>query len=198
MCTPSRIAPLLLGLSLLGCASTAQRITPADERDFVPIGLFIGSIEEGARIFTPVRLLPFDHPESLGHEFPNALQLYGGEYGALVWLGEQVGMRLVATLGRYPMAPSDDWQYHEFREIPIDILKGVETVHVTHSVIPGLRAVAFIDGVPVCFLVDTRGLTLEERGMDRPTAMGLDLTRSEFLSGLRSLGEGSRLVLVGD
>jgi hypothetical protein len=34
----------------------------------------------------------------------------------------------------------------------------------------------------ILFLVDTRGLTLEERGMAKPTAMGLDIDRAEFLA----------------
>jgi hypothetical protein len=36
---------------------------------YLTTGIFIGSIEEGARIFTPARLLPFDHREALRHHF---------------------------------------------------------------------------------------------------------------------------------
>jgi hypothetical protein len=43
---------------------------------YLTFGIFIGKIEEGARIFTPVRLLPFGHPEALNHEFPTETQLY--------------------------------------------------------------------------------------------------------------------------
>ena len=63
-----------------------------DSGSYATIGLFIAGIEEGARIFTPIRLLPFEHPESEGPEFPNALQLHESEYETLVWLGQQAGL----------------------------------------------------------------------------------------------------------
>lgn len=75
-------------------------------------------IEEGARVFTPARLLPFDHPEALGHQFPTLQQLYASEFPALVWLGAQAGLRLWATLQRYPREPSATWPYPEFQPPP--------------------------------------------------------------------------------
>ena len=59
----------------------------AQQPRYAPVGLFIGAIEEGARIFTPIRLLPFDHPEAQGHQFPNALALHRSEFDLLVALG---------------------------------------------------------------------------------------------------------------
>jgi hypothetical protein len=41
-----------------------------------------------------------------------------------------------------------------------------------------------VNGKPICFIVDARNLTLAERGMKRPTSMGLDISRSDFLSAL--------------
>jgi hypothetical protein len=48
----------------------------------------------------------------------------------------------------------------------------------------GLKAALFERGELVCFIVDTRDLTLAERGMKRASSMGLDMTRAEFLAGL--------------
>jgi hypothetical protein len=63
----------------VNCAMVSVRAAQGPSRHTVPIGIFLGRIEEGARISTPVRLLPFDHHESDGHQFPNALRLYGTE-----------------------------------------------------------------------------------------------------------------------
>jgi len=162
--------------------------SPADSTGTVlAAGVFIGKIEEGARIFTPVRLLPFEHPDSEGHEFPNALQLHQSEYEAIVYLGELAGLRLATTLQRYPKQPTSDWWYDEFEECPVDKIKAAE-VHKferKRAPVPGLRAVAFINGQPAGFIVDTRDLSLEKRGMTRATAMGLELNREQFLSGLQ-------------
>jgi hypothetical protein len=49
-----------------------------------------------------------------------------------------------------------------------------------------MRAVAYRAGEPLAFLLDTRFLTLEQRGMSRPTTMGLDLTRAQLLERLRA------------
>lgn len=156
---------------------------------YLTFGIMIGSIEEGARIFTPIRLLPFDHPESLGHEFPNALQFHRSEYEALVYLGEKIGLKLATTLQRYPKQPTDDWVFSEFQRVPLDSLRQAKIIQVdlAASHIPGLGAVALKDRFPLCFIVDTRGLTLKERGMSRPTAMGLDMTRARFLEGLNNI-----------
>jgi hypothetical protein len=153
-----RIAVLLL----LETGSLAAQDTPASSR-FLPVGLFIGSIEEGARIFTPARLLPLEHPEAGGHEFPTALQLHQGEYPLIVLLGRPAAQ-----------APR-----------------------------PGLRAVAFLDGAPVAFIVDTRHLTLAQRHLDRPTAMGLDVSRADSLAALTRArrevsGAGAAVIVYQD
>ena len=185
---------LVLALTILGSTTMADRAdncTTPTQQQIVPVGLFIGSIEEGARIFTPIRLLPFEHPDSEGHEFPNVLQLHQSEYDALVWLGEQIGLKLAATLQRYPGPPAQEWWYEAFDEVPAEAIKTAQ-VHRkpgNASPIPGLKAVVFYEGQAICFIVDTRGLTLEERGMERPTTMGLDLTRAQFLAGLAEAGE---------
>ena len=155
---------------------------------YAVVGLFFGAIEEGARIFTPARLLPFDHPEALHHEFPTVLQLHGTEFQMLVWLGVQAGMRLWPTLERYPTQPAEDWPYTGFRQPPDTMtLHSARIIHRarTESPIPGLRAVLFDGSSIVAFLVDTRGLTLAERGMSRATSMGLDLSRAQFVSRLQ-------------
>jgi hypothetical protein len=155
-------------------------------KPFVPIGIFIGKIEEGARIFTPVRLLPFDHPESEGHQFPNALQLYGTELNVLLWLGHQAGYELWATLTRYPMEPSREWKYPMFMQPESAGLGTLQPIRRPRADAPlkGLKAALFERGELVCFIVDTRDLTLAERGMKRASSMGLDMTRAEFLAGL--------------
>jgi hypothetical protein len=157
------------------------------ERPYIPVGLIFARIEEGARIFTPLRLLPFDHPESMGHQFPNALQLYGTEYSSLIWLGLEAGYKLQTTLSRYPTDPSPDWPYKEFTPPPdTAMLRAMPLVRLRLADAPlkGLRAVVFVDLTPACFVLDTRNLTLAERGMQRATSMGLDLTRAEFLARL--------------
>ena len=186
---------IVLGFTFLGTAAMAYRSDsssspPQKQRHIVPVGLFIGAIEEGARIFTPIRLLPFEHPDSQAHEFPNALQLHQSEYEALVWLGEQIGLKLAATLQRYPKAPAQQWWYEEFEQVPVEEVKEatLRRMNTAASPIPGLKAVVFYEGPAICFIVDTRGLTLEERGMGRATTMGLDLTRAQFLAGLEEVG----------
>lgn len=152
----------------------------------IPIGILLGKIEGGARIFTPVRLLPFEHPESQGHQFPNALQLYGTEFHLLLWIGHQAGYELRSTLMRYPKEPSPDWPYEMFLEPDTSILRTIPIVKRSSvdSPLKGLRAVLFVNHQPVCFIVDTRNLTLEVRGMKKPTTMGLDMDRAGFMSAL--------------
>lgn len=176
-------AVLIVAAALWLPAAPAASQTEA-AKPYVPVGLFFGAIEEGARIFTPARLLPFEHPDALGHEFPTVLQLYGSEFPMLLWLGEQAGFRLGPTLQRYPTEPAGDWPYPDFRPPP-------DTTALHRAVVsrrlravaplPGLRAALFDGSQLVAFLVDTRGLSLAERGMSRPTSMGLDLARVEFL-----------------
>jgi hypothetical protein len=166
------------------CLATTAVAQPAAPGPHLPIGLFFGRVEEGARIFTPTRLLPFEHPEALGHEFPTLLRLHATEFPALVWLGRHAGLHLRATLQRYPTEPSPDWPYAEFRPPPDTTqLGGVPIRRLPQGAapLPGLRAVLFHDRQPVLFIVDTRSLSLEQRGMTTPTTMGLDLTRAQLL-----------------
>lgn len=166
--------------SCLASAAVAQSLPVS----YLPIGLFFGRIEEGARIFTPARLLPQDHPEALGHEFPTLLRLHGTEFEALLWLGRQAGLQLWATLQRYPREPAPDWPFRDYLPPPdTTLLRGVPVRKEPSddAPLPGLRAVLFHDRRLVLFIVDTRSLTLAERGMTVPTTMGLDLTRAQFL-----------------
>lgn len=159
--------------------------------DLVPVGLFLAPVEEGARIFTPVRLLPFDHPESEGHEFPNALALHEREFDVLVRLGHEVGLGLEATLMRYPRAPVREWAYAPFAPPPDLSDEAPRTVRRDgRPPLPGLRAALFVDGALSAFIVDSRGLSLDERGLRRPTTMGLDLTRAEFLEAIYRAADG--------
>jgi hypothetical protein len=50
--------------------------------------------------------------------------------------------------------------------------------------LPGLRAVAYLDGFPLAFIVETRGLSLAARRMDRATSSGLDVTRAQLQAAL--------------
>jgi hypothetical protein len=155
---------------------------------YVPIGLFIAGIEEGARIFTPVRLLPKDHPEAMGHDFPTVEQFHRGEAELLTALGRRAGLLLGMTLQRYPREPDGAWPYAPFRAPPATLFDSasVRSVPAARSPVPGLRAVAYVDSTPIAFIVDTRGLTLAERKMSRTTSSGLDISRAELLSGLQS------------
>lgn len=58
--------------------------------------------------------------------------------------------------------------------------------------IPGLRALAVFQGFPICFIVDTRNLSLGERHMRVPTTMGLDINREDFLNGMQGAMQGIR------
>lgn len=180
-----RVATAAAAACALLCASPlgAQSATAGS---YVTTGLFIGAIEEGARIFTPTRLLPFAHPEALGHQFPTVLQLHGGEDALLVLLAAHVGLRLKATLQRYPTEPDTLWPYAPLRQPPVDRFRALSPTirSKDRAPLPGLRAVAILDGFPLAFIVDTRGLSLAERHMRQPTTMGLDLTRAEFLEAL--------------
>lgn len=148
-------------------------------------GVFIASIEEGARVFTPIRLLPFEHPDAFNHEFPNALVNHTTEVEAVVHLGELAGLRLRTTLLRYPQPPEERWRYPEFAPPPLECIRAAEVEHASlPAPLPGLRALVVMDGKPLVFIVDTRGLTLEQCGMQRVTSMGLDLTRAQFLQRL--------------
>ena len=170
-------------LASLGAAGCAGEETATQPGPFLPVGIFIAPIEEGGRIFTPVRLFPLEHPESAGHDFPNALQLRGSEFELLVSLGELAGLGLRATLQRYPAQPDPTWPYEGFAEPPLDALRHAQIIRRPCDVVPlpGLRAVAFYEEALVAFIVDTRGLSLKERGMTEPTTMGLDISRAAFI-----------------
>lgn len=177
---------LLIGLVAHPCAGQQAA------RSFLPVGVFIAPIEEGARIFTPVRLLPFDHPEAFEHEFPNVQQLRGCEFETLVLLGTHAGLGLGVTLQRYPQQPDTTWPYENFDQPPIDALRRALVVERPRQEVPlpGLRVAAFHGGQLVGFIVDTRGLSLAARGMQRPTAMGLDINRAAFLEAARKASIG--------
>ncbi|HLE55526.1 MAG TPA: HXXEE domain-containing protein [Rhodothermia bacterium] len=183
--TAGSLIPSLVALSLAALPVSAQGQQPLP---YAPVGLFIGSIEEGARIFTPTRLLPFGHPEAGTHQFPTVLQLHGSEFPMLVWLGERVGYRLWPTLERYPTQPESDWPYPDFRQPPDPTtLRAARTIRRARSEapLPGLRTLLFDGHELVAFIVDTRGLSLADRGMTRATSMGLDVTRAELLARLQ-------------
>lgn len=180
-----------VAIVLLAAPATiaAQQGGIAPGAPYVAVGLFFGAIEEGARIFTPTRLLPLQHPEAGGHQFPTAQRLHGPEFPLLVWLGDQVGMRLSPTLQRYPTEPAPDWPYTAFRPPPdTSALRRARVLRRPRSeaTVPGLRAVLFDGPDVVAFLVDTRGVSLAERGMERATAMGLDLSRARLLERMRA------------
>ena len=183
---PMRVVMRLVAESLLVCVAVTLVVAQEPAKPYVPIGIFLGRIEEGARIFTPVRLLPLDHPEAEGHQFPNALQLYGTELDVLLWLGHQAGYEMRSTLMRYPKEPSPVWPYKMFSPPDTSILRSVQCIRrsTADSPLQGLRAILFVNQQPVCFIVDTRNLTLEQRGIKKPTSMGLDINRSEFLSAI--------------
>jgi hypothetical protein len=209
----SRIGPTIAILRVMSCALLLGGLVSATplgaqsdsarrtQLPYAPVGLFFGAVEEGARIFTPARLLPFDHPESLGHDFPTVQQLHASEFPVLLWLGERIGLRLWPTLERYPTEPSRTWPYPEFRPPP-DSAALARARRVRHasakSPLPGLRAAVFDGPALVAFIVDTRGMSLASRHMTRATAMGLDVTRAEFLAAIGKAAprEGAGLVVV--
>lgn len=189
-------AAFLVVALLPGPAAQAQSgsSNEANARHYAPVGLFFGAIEEGARIFTPVRLLPFDHPESMHHDFPTVLQLHATEFPLLLWLGNRVGFKLWPTLERYPTLPSPDWPYSGFREPP-------DSTALAHAPLkrhgspdaplPGLRAAVYDGSELVAFIVDTRGISLAARHMARATSMGLEIDRAGFLRALQSAAPSS-------
>ena len=67
----------------------------------------------------------------------------------------------------------------------------------SNPAIPGLKVVHYRSGTPVGFIVDTRGLSLEERNMSRATTSGPDMTRAEFLAGLQQALEESDIDSTG-
>jgi hypothetical protein len=181
---------VLLALASVAAGLAGSSTGHGVSKPYLTFGIFIGKMEEGARVFTPTRLLPFNHPEALGHQFPTALELHESEYDILVFIGEKVGLKLETTLERYPTQPVKTWKYPAFQIPPVEEISRADTLSfdAKTSPIPGLRVVAYKDRFPLSFIVDTRRLTLEERGMERATSMGLDITRAQFLDGLTSVG----------
>jgi hypothetical protein len=182
----------LVGLLLTGSALAQAPAAPG--KPYLTVGLFFGRIEEGARIFTPVRLLPFGDPEGGTHQFPTLQQLHGTEFAALVWLGNQAGLRLGTTLQRYPTEPSADWPYPAFAPPPDSISLRAAVIArrpAGATPLPGLRAVLYDARQPILFLVDTRALTLAQRGMRGATAMGLDIARADLLRALEQAADAA-------
>lgn len=179
---------VLMGVAAPTAARPQQNTGARTSSGYVTVGLFIASIEEGARIFTPVRLLPLGHPEALGHDFPTVLQFHGGEDALLVALGRQAGLLLSTTLQRYPREPDDTWPYGPFLRPPVDRFTFVSAQRQpAHAApLPGLRAVAFLDGFPLAFIVDTRGMSLAARHMERSTSSGLDISRAQLQRALEA------------
>lgn len=154
---------------------------------FLPIGIYLGSPEEGARVLTAVRLYPETHPDALGHEYPTAFGFRRSEVELLVRMGRLVGLDLYATLMRHPSPPEEEWGFDGFSPPPPALLQA-ESIEAGPTPVPGVRVVAYVDGEPLAYLVDTRGLSLEERGMERATSSGLDIPRTAFVSALEAAG----------
>jgi len=156
------------------------------EKDFIPIGFTLGDLTLGERVITFHRLLPFDHPETQGHQFPTATVFTKKEVEIFMHLGNQIGWNLYATLWRHPATPVDDWMYPDYPELPLAKIKELAIVKPkSPPPLKGLKAVCFLNNEPVIYIIDTRGITLAERGMQRATAGGIDMTRREFLDKLR-------------
>jgi hypothetical protein len=180
---------ILLPLGAPERVSAQVAALPGSASRFVTVGIFIASIEEGARIFTPVRLLPYEHAEALGHDFPTVLQLHGGEDRLLAALGRSAGLLLATTLQRYPTEPDTAWPYLPFERPPAAGFEGLAPTRrpAASAPLPGLRAVAFLDAFPLAFIFDTRGLSLTARGMERATSSGLDVSRAQVVSALTAI-----------
>jgi hypothetical protein len=200
-----RCITTILLAALVPAACRAPQAGPTADAPYLVFGVSIGSIEEGARMMTPCRMLPFDHPEALEHDFPNPARQCVSEVQIEEHLGELVGLKLRATLRRYPRPPAEAWPYRQFAPPPVEAVMQAtvqrEPARVTP--IPGLRALAVIDGRPLAYLLDTRGMTLAERGMTRATTMGLDIDRAAFLDGLAAAaamvpGEGAWILTFAD
>ena len=187
--TLRRVVHLAVCLATLHASASLRGQRPASvagSRSFVTVGLFIASIEEGARIFSPVRLLPFEHPEAANHQLPTVLQFHGDEDRLLITLGRHAGLLLATTLQRYPTQPDTAWPYRPFERPPAAAFDSLSARHTSaaDAPLPGLRAVAYLDGFPLAFIVDTRGLSLAARGMERATSSGLDVTRAQLQAAL--------------
>jgi len=155
------------------------------EHELIPIGFTLGDLTLGERIITFHRLLPFDHPETNGHQFPTATVYTQNEVEIFMQLGNLLGWNLYATLWRHPSTPVEEWMYPDYPELPKSKIKELDVVRTNKEpTLKGLKAVCFLNNKPVVYIIDTRGISLAERGMSRPTAGGIDMTRAEFLTKL--------------
>ncbi len=174
---------LLAGLTLAAVVAVAESPQP------LTFGIYLADVEEGARIFGPIEFLPFEHPVASGHQFPNPARFHTSQVETLVHLGRGIGLELATTLQRYPDPPTAEWPYPAFAPPDVAAIEAAPIRRAeSDAPIPGLRVVVFDDGFPQSFILDTRGMSLRERGMQRATSMGLDLSRAAFLEGLREAG----------
>src|SRR4029450_5629444 len=106
-----------------------------------------------ARTSRRARLRPFDHPEPLTHQFPTVLQFHGGEDRLLITLGRSAGLLLGTTLQRYPTQPDTAWPDRPIRRPPAERFESVSPRRkpAANAPLPGLRAVAYLDGFPLAF-----------------------------------------------
>jgi len=153
---------------------------PSKVGPYIPVGIYLGNIEEGARIITFVRLFPLGHPLADGHEFPTANVLHIGEVEIFLEMGKTLGWNLYATLHRFPDPPRRDWFYSDF-EPPPNIKSEGFIINKRQTVpLPGLRSITCHQKQPLAYIFDTRSLTLEERSMERPTSSGVEISRNRL------------------
>lgn len=188
-----------LGLALLTATIPSAAQPDSSSAAYLPVGVYLGDISEGARIITFIRLFPVGHPMAEEHTYPTASVLHRTEVELLIHMGRQLDFNLYATLNRFPDPPTGEWQWPEFEPPPVEVLTGGESGPFPDEVaIPGLVALACLNRGPLAYLVDTRDLTLEERGMERATSSGLDMSRDIFEQELRRIcgaGTGARLYI---
>ena len=147
---------------------------------FIPVGIYLGDIEEGARIISFVRLFPKGHSKAEGHDFPTAKVFYIGEVEILLEMGKSLGWNLYATLYRLPDPPIKKWPYLDFEPPPNIKSSGFTIIERQTVPIPGLLSIACSQEEPLAYIFDTRNLTLEERNMERPTSSGIDISRDKL------------------
>lgn len=199
---PIHVLLIVVFAALLAPSARAQEDAP---NPYATVVMLLASPDEGARMFSMARLLPPDHPVAIGHDFPTLQTIHPFEVDVLVHLGEQVGLGLRPTLERHKK-PSIIWpHYPQFQLPPVEAIRAapIERRAAAAARVPGLRAVAFVDGLPAAVLIDTRGLSLAERGMQRPTTSGLDITRAHLDEELSRIAadlpsEGSAIVVFGE
>lgn len=169
---------LILPISILLFSSNIQNL----KTSYLPIGFSLGDVSFGERIITFHRLFPVNHPEAKGHVFPTATQYSKNEVEVLLHLGEQIGWNLYSTLYRHPTYPSDSILFPEFNILPVERIKQLDVVSSSNPALAGLKVACFLDGNLVAYILDTRGVPLEARGIRRPVAGGYDMPRDEFIS----------------